>query len=67
MSFQVVGQRPVERTQHVWVKLEKGHRFKCVLCGLVTRRPTDNCGPRDGEHYESLTPAERALCPPERK
>lgn len=67
MSFQVLGQKPLERNWHVWIKLERGHRFKCVLCGLVTRRPTDTCGPLDREHYEPLTPEERAMCPPERR
>ena len=60
MPYQVVGQKRLTRTMHVWVKRPRNGDYKCVLCGGVTAVPTDDC---DVERYERLTAEERALCP----
>lgn len=60
--FQQVGQKlPLDRKRHVWLKRKDGS-YKCVVCGGITARPTD-----DGlcERYEPLTQAELALDSPE--
>lgn len=51
---------PLNRSKHVWVKTPTG-RWKCVLCGAITREPSDDCEP---DCYEDLTDEERAVCPP---
>ena len=60
-KHQIAGQRaPVKRTRHVWTMLEKG-RWKCVICGGISHQPSNDCTPIK---YESLTVAEREMCPP---
>lgn len=60
-AVQVVGQKNLRRTLHVWTKLSPRGPYKCVLCGGISKAPADACEP---ERYERLTGAERALCPP---
>lgn len=57
--IQYIGKKHVKRGDHVWLDLEDG-RYKCVLCGGVTSKPTEN---DLAERYERLTDAERDLCP----
>lgn len=64
LIFQKVGQRKIDRKDHVWVRLEGGV-YKCVLCGGMARQPPGYPTPRDWlpTKYEPLTDEERALCP----
>ncbi len=59
VPFQTIKTREPDRTKHVWYKLPKTATYKCVLCGGVSRTPTDDDLP---EKFEPLTD-ERDLCP----
>lgn len=61
-GFQAVNQRAApDRVLHVWYRLKGTARWKCVLCGGVSRTPSDEAVP---DYYEPLTDEERAMCPP---
>ena len=70
-NFQFVGEPGLNRLDHVWFR-RKG-RWKCCLCGSVTRKsppPRRRKGETAPETWlpeavEPLTREERALCPPE--
>ena len=57
--MQRVSDAKVDRGYHVWYQRQDGS-FKCVLCGGITRVPTDVCECR----YEELTKDEKEMCPP---
>jgi len=70
-AYQKVGDDGLKRYDHVWFK--RNGRWKCCLCGAVTRKmppphrllsdkTADTWLPQT---FESLTDQERALCPPE--
>lgn len=67
-KFQVVGDKSVDRADHVWheVHCDDGtSHFKCVLCGAISASPPDYPTPARWlpGRYEQLTPTERAMCP----
>lgn len=57
---QVVGQAGLDRAKHVWYKIADG-RWKCVICGGVSKVPSSDDRP---DRIEELTDTERAMCPP---
>lgn len=59
-GFQRVGDKYVDRTMHVWHGPRPDGTYLCVLCGGVTRRPTENGG---CDKYVPLTDEERDMCP----
>lgn len=61
LMFQQVGQQlPLDRKRHVWLA-RAGGAYKCVLCGGIATKPTDEglC-----ERYEPLTEEELVLGSP---
>jgi len=62
-KFQSTNQRAApDRTRHVWSQQKDGS-WLCVLCGGVTRQPSDEELP---DRFQEVTPNMRKLCPPER-
>lgn len=59
----VNSQRPLDRTDHVWLRRRGG--YKCVLCGGITSRPPQYPTPKDWvpTRYEPLDDEERLLVP----
>lgn len=57
--FQRVGDADVNRRCHVWRRLEVA-KWKCVLCGGISRAPTDNA---ECVRYEKLTEEDKDMCP----
>lgn len=52
------------RKEHVWHWKKTHGRYKCVLCGAITKRPIQvDLGELMPDRYEPLTNQERALCP----
>jgi hypothetical protein len=58
-AYQSAKDKTVDRGWHVW-RPHPGGRYKCVICGGVTKMPTneDAC-----DTYEHLTTEERHACP----
>jgi hypothetical protein len=66
LRFQLVGAPGVRRTEHVWFR--RNNRWKCCLCGAVTRKTPPPVPEPDGwrpDAVEPLTDQERSLCPME--
>ncbi len=59
LPFQVVGQKYLDRKKHVWYKRPPGD-FKCVICGGVTKVPTQDDLP---DRFEVVSLTEEAMCP----
>jgi hypothetical protein len=60
-KFQTAGAPNVDRTAHVWYKPKHMRGWwKCVLCGGLSRQPSDDAEP---QRVEKLTEHERGLCP----
>lgn len=64
-SFQKVGQRKVDRKDHIWFKQD--NIFKCCLCGATTGVPPNYPTPPDWvpKTFQLLTAEERLMCPRE--
>lgn len=66
MGFQVVGQRHLDRSRHIWRKRIATSDWKCCLCGAVS---IADCPPENNdlgwvpERYERLTLEDRQACP----
>jgi hypothetical protein len=58
--IQRITDQRVYHSSHVWMGVGEG-KWKCVLCGGITKCPTDTGG---CERYEALTESERRECPP---
>lgn len=56
-TFQIVGQKRLIRNLHIWKTLD-AERWKCVLCGGVTKTPSDSNPP---EKFEPLSEEEREM------
>lgn len=58
--FQQPGEMLLNRAKHVWIQHHTDPAlWKCVLCGGLSRAPSNTCTPL---RYERLTDEERALC-----
>lgn len=55
---QKVGDVVIDRSFHVWT--QHGDKWKCVICGGVTKHPSIN---GNVERYELLTDEERLMSP----
>lgn len=62
-SFQIIGQKRLNRKFHIWKSLNEKD-WKCLLCGGVSNNPTDEDTP---PRYETLTEEERAVARNPRK
>lgn len=61
-AFQTVRDSEYNRAWHVWRRLDKG-RWKCLLCGGLSRKPSYNDVPELGYSLPLTTEERHAAAP----